>query len=86
MTTTVLEHVEAPVTQTGDEPPKYSHIVWPKQQLTDAIINGTPVEALCGHTWVPGRDPRQYPVCGKCIEAFETKFPHGEFGDRGEFE
>lgn len=85
MTSTVLEHVEAPVTQTGDEPPKFSHIVYPKSVLADAIINGTPVTALCGHTWVPGRDPRKYPVCSRCQDIFENGTPHGEF-NRGEHE
>lgn len=86
MSSTVLEHVEAPTTQTTSGPPKFSHIVYPKQLLTDAIILGTAVEALCGHSFVPGRDPRQYPVCTKCIEAFEAIGKHGEFGDRSEFE
>ena len=84
MSQSVLECVETPVTQTTSGPPKFSHIVWPKSILTDAIINGTAVEALCGHTFVPGRDPRQYPVCTRCIEAFEAI--QGEFGDRGDFE
>lgn len=85
MSSTVLERTEAPVTQTSGEPPKYSHLVVPKTVLTDAIINGTPVTALCGHTWVPGRDPRKYPVCSKCIEAYESAKSES-FGDRGDFE
>ncbi len=86
MSQTVLDRTEAPVTQTTSGPPKFSHIVWPKKILADAIINGTAVEALCGHTFVPGRDPRKYPVCTRCIEIFESKPSHGEFGDRSEFE
>jgi len=35
-------------------------------KILEARINGTPIEALCGHVWVPSRDPRQLPVCEKC--------------------
>jgi hypothetical protein len=31
-------------------------------------INSTPVRALCGKVWVPGRDPTRYPVCPTCRE------------------
>ncbi len=85
MSQSVLERTEIPVTQTTSGPPKFSHIVVPKSILTDAIINGTAVEALCGHSFVPGRDPRKYPVCTKCVEIFEAARGE-EFGDRGEFE
>lgn len=55
--------------RTGDpdleEENRYSHIV-DKNELPDAIINGTPIEALCGYTWVPGRDPQRYPICSRC--------------------
>ena len=27
-------------------------------KVLEARINGTPIEALCGHVWVPSRDPR----------------------------
>ncbi|HEX3541630.1 MAG TPA: DUF3039 domain-containing protein [Acidimicrobiales bacterium] len=36
--------------------------------VVEGIINGTAVRALCGKVWVPGRDPRKYPVCGTCKE------------------
>jgi len=34
--------------------------------VVEGIINATPVRALCGKVWVPGRDPRRYPVCPTC--------------------
>jgi hypothetical protein len=76
--TTTLERVEVPVAQTdqGDGTPRYAHIVYPKSALADAMVFGTPVTALCGHTWVPGRDPRAYPLCSRCKEAMEAL--HGE--------
>jgi len=27
------------------------------------MINATPVMALCGKVWVPGRDPQKFPIC-----------------------
>lgn len=36
--------------------------------VAEGIINGTPVRALCGKTWVPNRDPRRYPLCPTCKE------------------
>ena len=35
-----------------------------------ARVEGTPLEALCGHVWVPSRDPRNLPVCGPCKEIY----------------
>lgn len=41
-------------------------------KVLEARINGTPLEALCGHIWVPSRDPKQLPLCDKCKEIYET--------------
>lgn len=40
-------------------------------KVLEARINGTPLEALCGHVWVPARDPQQLPVCQACKEVYE---------------
>ena len=54
--------------------PHFSHIVWGDEnesadaKITRARVEGTPVTALCGYTWVPSRDPQKYPVCEKCLE------------------
>jgi hypothetical protein len=59
------------------EPGSVAHIVkvGPGETATakvlDARVNGTPIEALCGHIWVPSRDPRQLPVCQACKEVYE---------------
>ena len=29
------------------------------------------VEALCGHVWVPSRDPKQLPLCQECKSIYE---------------
>ena len=39
--------------------------------ILEARIEGTPVEALCGHVWVPSRDPKKLPVCQQCRDIFE---------------
>ena len=36
--------------------------------VVEGMVTGTPVKALCGKVWVPGRDPRRYPVCPTCKE------------------
>jgi hypothetical protein len=41
-------------------------------KVLEARINGTPLEALCGHIWVPSRDPKQLPLCDKCKDIYET--------------
>ena len=51
---------------------RMAHIVYPKEKLTEALVTGTPVIALCGKVWTPSRDPERYPVCQGCIEAFES--------------
>jgi len=60
------------------EEPKAAHIVDRGEDtrsaptiILEAMINGTSITALCGHTWVPSRDPNKYPVCSKCLEIFE---------------
>lgn len=37
--------------------------------LTEARVFGLEVTALCGHKWVPERNPDRYPVCQACIDA-----------------
>jgi len=36
--------------------------------VVEGMVNGTPVKALCGKVWVPGRDPARFPVCPTCKE------------------
>ena len=40
-------------------------------KVLEARIYGTPLEALCGHTWVPTRDPKQLPLCEACKSIYE---------------
>jgi hypothetical protein len=69
-------------TETGE--PRVAHIVkvGPGEsaaaKVLEARINGTPVEALCGHVWVPSRDPKQLPLCEACKEIYGL---YKEFND-----
>ena len=62
--------------QTGE--PVVAHIVKTElgenaaAKVLEARINGTPLEALCGHVWVPSRDPKQVPMCQKCKDIYDT--------------
>ncbi len=62
-------------TETGE--PANAHIVKTRPGenaaalVLEARINGTPVEALCGHVWVPSRDPKRLPVCEECKNIYE---------------
>jgi hypothetical protein len=40
--------------------------------VVEGIVNGTAVKALCGKVWVPGRDPKKYPICPTCKEIAES--------------
>src|SRR5215217_6280017 len=61
--------------ETGE--PAVAHIVKTEPgesaaaKVLEARIYGTPIEALCGHVWVPSRDPKQLPVCQKCKDIYE---------------
>lgn len=51
---------------------RFSHYV-PKDKLMAAMIEGTPVRALCGKLWVPSRDPERFPICPECKEIYDTQ-------------
>jgi len=63
------------VLQTGE--PTAAHIVKTDPgesaaaKVLEARIYGTPLEALCGHVWVPSRDPKQLPLCEACKSIYE---------------
>ncbi len=65
-------------TDEGDHE-KFSHYV-DKHKLTEAMVMGTPVVALCGKVWVPTRAPEKFPVCPECKEIWESMQPGGEGG------
>lgn len=40
--------------------------------VVEGTVFGTPVKALCGKQWVPGRNPGKYPICPSCKEIAES--------------
>ena len=36
--------------------------------VVEGMINSSAVKALCGKVWVPGKDPKKYPICPTCKE------------------
>ena len=69
-------------TDAGDHE-RFSHFV-DKDKLTEAMVMGTPVVALCGKVWVPSRAPEKFPVCPECKEVWESiNDDKGGKGDNG---
>ncbi len=79
------EQIVTSSTQVDDEDhERFTHIVLEGYTPTDGefvalnnsvvggMINATPVIALCGKVWVPGRDPQKYPICPTCKEIAES--------------
>ena len=52
--------------------PKDGDFVPLENSVVEGMINATPVRALCGKVWVPGRDPQKYPLCPTCKEIAES--------------
>jgi hypothetical protein len=77
---TIVEERVQPSTGDGDHE-RFSHYV-AKDKLVDAMVNGTPVVALCGKVWVPSRDPQRFPICPECKEIYDL-IPGGG-GEDGE--
>ena len=55
-------------TDTGDHD-VFAHYA-PKDEVTRAMVEGTPIVALCGKVWVPFRNPEKYPICPSCKEIY----------------
>ncbi|MFV0458796.1 MAG: DUF3039 domain-containing protein [Actinomycetales bacterium] len=62
------QEVEQPV-EPGDHE-RFAHYVR-KEKILSSALSGEPVVALCGKVWVPGRDPKKFPVCPVCKEIYD---------------
>jgi len=71
---TLLDERVVP-TDDGDHE-RFSHYVR-KDKIVESAVVGTPVVALCGKVWVPGRDPQKFPVCPDCLRIFKGLKPGG---------
>ena len=69
------ERVEQPA-EPGDHE-RFAHYVR-KEKVLESALSGEPVVALCGKVWVPGRDPKKFPVCPMCKEIYEGLRPSGD--------
>lgn len=87
MSATMTEDVVE--TRTSDDPDDSAHIVFvpahlrgkgvsPQALVLQARVEGTPIRALCGFTWVPSKDPAACPVCAKCLELYRRPGKHQE--------
>ena len=88
--TAVLERTEAvpvPEVQEPGDHERFAHYA-DKNKIMESALSGAPVVALCGKVWVPGRDPKKFPVCPTCREILDEFWPSdkggGEGGDDGQ--
>jgi len=65
MSTDTLEVTEERL-DTGTGP--VAHIVKDPAKVAQAYIDGLPLEALCGHVWVPSKSVKGLPICQMCKE------------------
>ena len=65
MTSIDSRPVVDPLLDDGDDDDRYSHYVR-KEDILRSQVDGTPVKALCGKVWLPGKDPEKFPVCPQC--------------------
>ncbi|GAA1770796.1 DUF3039 domain-containing protein [Luedemannella helvata] len=68
--TTVEERVDYRLDEGDHE--RFAHYVTSAEALMQAMIEGTPVQALCGKVWVPSRDPQRFPICPTCKEIADS--------------
>ncbi|CAN5161681.1 DUF3039 domain-containing protein [soil metagenome] len=68
--TSVLERQETREEVEPGDHERFAHYVR-KEKILGSALSGTPVVALCGKVWVPGRDPNKFPVCPVCKEIYE---------------
>lgn len=69
MTTEILERPE--VSDPDLEDGRLTHIISRDDEMRGYVL-GEMVEALCGHRFVPSRDPRKYPVCQACKDVLQN--------------
>jgi hypothetical protein len=72
-TGTATETGTEPAPQTshgGGDHDRFAHYVL-KEKIVESAVTGTPVMALCGKVWVPGRDPGKFPLCPECKRLYD---------------
>lgn len=80
--TAVLDRREqAQEAEPGDHE-RFAHYV-KRDRIMESALSGEPVIALCGKVWIPGRDPKRFPVCPSCKEIYEGLRSGGD-GSQGD--
>lgn len=76
-TTSTIEETQSTVVTEPYEPgdhERMSHYV-DKNDALLAAVEGVPIRALCGKTWVPTRDGTKFPLCPECEEIYNLLPP-----------
>jgi hypothetical protein len=84
------ERIETTHTTSTDKP-ESAHIVMvppgesdetPQAYVMRARIEGFPITALCGFTWIPNKMATGLPVCQECLEIYEQPGENRDDRDR----
>ena len=78
--TATIERTEVRELVEPGDADRYSHYVR-KEKILESALSGEPVIALCGKVWVPGRDPKKFPVCPACKEIIDGRFGPEDDGE-----
>jgi hypothetical protein len=71
--TDTIQETKADIRVDDGDHERFSHYA-DKNDIMEAMINGTPIMALCGKIWIPSRDPKKFPVCPMCKEIYDALF------------
>lgn len=74
MTTEILERPE--LSDPDLDEGRLTHIVSRDDEMKGYVL-GEEIVALCGHRFVPSRDPRKYPVCQACKDVLSSMIGDG---------
>jgi hypothetical protein len=69
-TDTEIDLGQRPLPTDDGDHERFAHYA-DRDKITEAMVTGTPVVALCGKVWVPTRDPKKYPVCPDCQRLYD---------------
>ena len=79
---TTIEREHRPQLSEPGDHERFSHYV-KKDKITESMVEGNAVVALCGKVWVPTRDPKSFPVCPECKEIYESFGSGGDDSSKG---
>lgn len=71
-------YVEEEITTSTNKPESAHYVLSPDPEETNhayvmrARIEGFPVVALCGYTWIPNKAAADLPHCQECREIFDA--------------